>query len=85
MKHVYVDECFVLVCASEFSKYGQHIRRGIQSSNGSACQKTKIHFTSVHTRTIFVSQTQSFLVTITSFLVAEKLTSSLISTVKLRN
>jgi len=47
-------------------------------------KRQQIHFTSVHTSTIFLSLTQSFLVTITSFLVAEKLTSSLISTVKIQ-
>jgi len=59
IKHVHVDECYVLVCASEFSKYGQHIRRGSQSSNGSVSQKTtnSLHFHS-HQGNICVMNTE---------------------------
>ena len=58
MKHVYVDECYVLVHAGEFGKYGQHIRRGSQSSKGSVSQKktNSLHFRS-HQGNICVTNT----------------------------
>lgn len=84
-KHVYVDE-YVMYLYVQVSlvNMGSIQEEEVSPPMVVSVTRQQIHFTSVHTRAILVSLTQSFL-TKTTFLVAEKLTSYFISTVKSRN